>query len=78
MIKVGILLSVIGLMACSKTVEAPIEMVETAEKLCAVANAKPEVLTGRLWFPTFTGEFYIRCKREDMKEKIEYTVRVVK
>lgn len=78
MIKIGILVLTLSITACSKTVEAPIEMVETAEKLCAVANAKPEVLSGRLWFPTFASGFYIRCKREDMKEKIEYTVRLVK
>lgn len=78
MIKIGILFSVIALTACSKTVEAPIEMVGVAEKLCAVPNAKPEAMSGRIWFPTFTEEMYIRCSREDMDEKIEYTVRLVK
>lgn len=78
MIKIGILVFALALTACSKNVEAPIEMVGIAEKLCAAADAKTEVVSGRFWFPTFTTELYIRCKREDIEGKLEYTVRFVK
>lgn len=78
MIKIGILVLTLALTACSKTVETPIEMVGIAEKLCAVPNAKPEALKGLRWYPSMIEEMYIRCSREDMDEKFEYTVRVVK
>lgn len=78
MIKLGIVVFTLALAACSKNVETPIAMLDISEKICAVSHAKPEAMVGRIWFPTFTPEMYIRCSREGRKEKIEYIVRVVK
>lgn len=76
--KYAVVILSLVLVGCTKNVGIPIDMVDVAEKICAVSHAKPEMMVGRIWFPSFKQDFYIQCKREDRQDKIEYTVGVIK
>lgn len=76
--KYATVFSVLVLTGCSKNVGIPMDMVGVAERICAVSYMKPEMMVGRIWFPSFKQDFYIQCKREDRQDKIEYTVGVIK
>ena len=69
-----IVCSAVAIMGCSRNIPVPQEGFDIAKKTCATYNPVPESITGEYWFPTFSENIKIVCKREDLKEKFVVTL----
>lgn len=66
--------STVAMLGCVRNVPVPQEGFDIAKKTCATYNSVPESITGEYWFPTFSENIKIVCKREDPKEKFVVTL----
>lgn len=68
--------SVVAMVGCARNTPVPQNAFEIANKTCATYNATPETITGQYWFPTFSANIKIVCRKEDSKEKLVITLEV--
>lgn len=70
------MVGVVILAGCSRNVPVPAEVFDIAKKTCSVYNSTLESVTGEQWFPTFSSNMRIVCKREGLKDKFIITFSV--
>lgn len=70
MIKYLIILPLVALAGCSKSLPVDTSVFEAANVGCKAYNYKVKSVYGKLWFPTFKEEVVVVCSKPDKSQDL--------